>query len=210
MNTYPNTPDPIYRMKQHGHNTPDNYCKLQIINVNIKLFQMKNFLILVIGLISIVLLNTCSSREKIPWEFEAAVPVWPVGLEYEKNLTVGYMAHFDSPASGTVLLKLTGSSLYRIYLNGKFVGHGPARAGHGFYRVDEWDLSGDLNSGENYLAIEVAGYNINSYYLLDQPSFLQAEVVSGNKTLVATSDSHDDFVAIQMNERIQKDRKSVV
>jgi len=165
---------------------------------------VNKILILVIGLISIVFLNSCSSREKISWEFEKAVPVWPAGLEYEKNLTVGYRAQFDSPDSGLASLKLTGSSLYRIYLNGKFVGHGPARAGHGYYRVDEWDLSGELEEGNNFLAIEVAGYNINSYYLLDQPSFLQAEVVSGNEILVATSDRNEDFEAIHLSGRIQK------
>ena len=44
-----------------------------------------------------------------------------------------------------------------------------------------------MTKGKNFLTIEVAGYNSNSYYLLDQPSFLQAEVVDGNgKVLAAT------------------------
>jgi len=56
----------------------------------------------------------------------------------------------------------------------------------------------------NTLAVEVASYNVNSYYLLDQPAFLQAEVVSGSEILVATAASTDDFVAHQLMGRLQK------
>ena len=109
--------------------------------------------------------------------FKKAEPVWPVGKELEKNMTVGFRSAFYRGAGGTASVKIAGSTLYRVFLNGEFVGCGPARAGQGYYRVDEWDLSSKLTPGKNTLAIEVAGYNVNSYYLLDQPSFLQAEIL---------------------------------
>ncbi len=68
---------------------------------------------------------------------------------FEKNMTVGFRAEFNKPDDDKAFLKITGSSLYRIYLNNEFIGHGPARAGHGYYRVDEWDLSKHLIEGEN-------------------------------------------------------------
>ncbi len=136
--------------------------------------------------------------------FQKAEPIWPVGQQLEKNLTIGFRAEFNKPANGSAVLKITGSTLYRIYLNGIFVGHGPARAGHGYYRVDEWDLAPKLAAGENVLAVEVAGYNVNSYYLLDQPSFIQAEVVSGKKVLASTAAQSGDFEAILLTGRIQK------
>jgi alpha-L-rhamnosidase len=136
--------------------------------------------------------------------FTSAEAIWPEGLQYEMNITAGFITGFEKPGGSNILLRIAGSSIYRIYLNGSFIGHGPARAGHGYYRVDEWDLTGRLGEGTNVLAIEAAGYNINSYYLLDQPSFIQAEVVSGNRVIAATSPDRDDFRAILIGERVQK------
>ncbi len=135
--------------------------------------------------------------------FSKAQAIWPEGKQFEKNLSYGFRAEFDKPQK-KLILRVTGSSLYRIYLNNEFIGHGPARAGHGYYRVDEWDLSNSLNDGTNILAIEVAGYNVNSYYLLDQPSFLQAEVVSGKKILAASNPDNKDFKVFHLDQRVQR------
>jgi len=140
--------------------------------------------------------------------FQTARPVWPIGLEEEKNLLVGFRAVVSSDSSQKVILKAAASSLYRFFVNGAFVGHGPARGPHGYYRVDEWDLSKHLISGKNLIAIEVAGYNINSYYLLNQPSFLQAEVVAGGKVVAFTSEAEDiPFEAILLKEKVQKSQR---
>ena len=96
--------------------------------------------------------------------FVAAKPLWPKGRETEKNITVGFRASFNAPARDKVLLRATGSSIYRVFLNGQFLAHGPARGPHGFFRVDEWDLTDKLKPGANVVAFEVAGYNANSYY----------------------------------------------
>jgi alpha-L-rhamnosidase len=132
--------------------------------------------------------------------FQSARPVWPTGRETERNLLVGFRATVTAPAAEPAVLRLTASTLYRVFLNGTFVGHGPARAGHGFYRVDEWPLA--LRTGANVVAVEVAGYNVNSFYLLDQPSFLQAEVVAGDEVLAATGGA--GFEATLLPERVQK------
>ena len=110
--------------------------------------------------------------------FQAAQPIWPEKREMERNLLVEFRAGFDRPEPGPVVLRLTGASLYRVFVNVTFAGHGPARAGHGFYRLGEWDLTAHLRAGRNEVVVEVAGYNVNSSYLLDQPSFLQAEIVA--------------------------------
>ena len=47
------------------------------------------------------------------------------------------------------------------------------RGPHGYYRMDELDLSPHLRAGQNVLAIEVAGYNVNSYDTLG-PAVLPA------------------------------------
>jgi alpha-L-rhamnosidase len=136
--------------------------------------------------------------------FKSAQPVWPEGRATEKNVTVGFRAAFAVPPGQPVMLRVTGSTLYRLWLNGQFLAHGPARGPHGFYRVDELDLTARLAAGTNLVAIEVAGYNANSYYLLDQPSFLQAEVVTDGQVLAATAGDGAPFEAVVLRERVQQ------
>ena len=137
-------------------------------------------------------------------QFESAKPIWPEGRTEEKNLFVGFRAVFDKPENDAAVLRITGSTLYRVYLNGEFIGHGPARGPHGYYRVDEWDLGRKLRAGKNLAAIEVAGYNANSYYLLDQPAFVQAEVISDRRVLASTAGKGAPFEAAILEERSQK------
>ncbi|NLF39369.1 hypothetical protein GX586_07980 [bacterium] len=120
------------------------------------------------------------------------------------NLFVGFRARIAVERCDRVLLRVTASSVYRAFVNGVFAGYGPARAAHGFYRVDEWDISSLLPPGENWIAIEVAGYNVNSYYLLDQPAFLQAEVVRDGIVRASTAGEGAAFEAAVLPWRVQK------
>lgn len=135
--------------------------------------------------------------------FQAAKAIWPEGRTTEKNLFVGFQAAVETPEGTPVVLRITGSTVYRAFINGEPCGYGPARGPHGYFRVDEWDLSPGIHPGKNLVAVEVAGYNVNSYYLLDQPSFLQAEIVAGGKVLAATG-SEPGFTAAIRPERLQK------
>ena len=136
--------------------------------------------------------------------FRAASPVWPEGRVCDINLTVGFRAVVDPPENERVVLRLTASTLYRAFVNGTFCGHGPARGPHGWYRVDEWDVTDKVHLGPNVVAVEVAAYNVNSYYLLDQPSFLQVEIIAGDRVLAATGHGDVPFAAHVLPERIQK------
>ncbi len=134
--------------------------------------------------------------------FIKAKPVWIAGREKEKNLFVGFRAVFTAGQDEPMLLRLTGASSYRVWLNGNFLVNGPARAGHGYFRLDEIPLQPTLSHGENILAIEIAGYNANSYSTLNQPSFLQAEVISNGNVVVSTGST--DFKAFVIPGKIQK------
>ncbi len=134
--------------------------------------------------------------------FLEAKPVWFQGLEKEKNIHAGFRTVFPILGKERIALKLAGSTIYRVFLNGEFIQHGPARGPHGFYRVDELDLSSRVRDGENLLAIEVAGYNCNSFAYLNQPSFLQAELSVDEVVVAATGRA--GFEALRLPERIQK------
>ena len=116
--------------------------------------------------------------------FRAAVPVWPKGQAETMNSFCGFRAAFDAKQGERPVLRVTGCSSYRISLNGRHVGWGPARAAKGFFRVDEIVLK--VAPGRNVVAIEAAGYNVASFYHMKQPSFLQAEILLGDKVLAAT------------------------
>jgi alpha-L-rhamnosidase len=151
--------------------------------------------------------TAAQSGEWLPAEarFHAAAPIWPEGRTREKNLTVAFRCAFDAPAGERVWLRAAASTLYRALLNGGFAGHGPARGPHGWFRIDEWELTPQLRAGANTIVLEVAGYNVNSYYLLDQPSFVQAELVSeSGAVLGATGDPRGSFQAALVRERVQK------
>lgn len=80
--------------------------------------------------------------------FVSARPVWPTGRERRMNDFVAFKATFDITDGDRPVLRVTGCSVYRVWLNGCFAGYGPARAAKGFFRVDEWPLA--ARSGENH------------------------------------------------------------
>lgn len=134
-----------------------------------------------------------------PLAFKVAKPVWSENRETEKNLTLSFREVVEVRRLKSASINLTASCDYRLRVNGEFVGHGPCVAAHDFYRVDTYDLKPYLKRGENIIAIEVAGYNCPSYYLLDQPSFLQAEVEVNGTIVVATG---KDFEAYDLGQRV--------
>ncbi len=136
--------------------------------------------------------------------FRSAKPIWPKGREKEMNLFVGFRAVFQAPAGKHVYLRMTGCTFYRVYLNGQFHGWGPGRPPLNFARVDSWDITPLLVKGRNIVAVEVAGYNVNAYYVLDQPSFLQAEVVTDSEVLASTAGAGQPFVARLLPHHIEK------
>jgi len=145
-----------------------------------------------------------AAAEEEPALFVSAKPVWLEGREKERNVFVGFRATVDGAAAEKAVVRLTGATICRLFVNGEYVGYGPARGPHGFYRVDEWPLKGRCKPGPNVIAIEVAGYNSNSYYFIDQPSFLQAEVVAGATVLASTAGTGAPFEAQALDSRVQK------
>ena len=117
--------------------------------------------------------------------FARAEPAWPVGAGTEMNGFVRFEAWFERAGDALPVLRVSGSSVYRIRLNGAFVGYGPARAAKGWFRVDEWELA-DAHPGLNLVEIEVSVYNCGNFYIPKQPGFLQAEIVAGDRVLAST------------------------
>ena len=130
------------------------------------------------------------------------VPVWAEGRTTERNLTLGFRVSFDGAKAAT--LRYSASSIARVWLNGEFLCYGPARGPHGIDRVDEISLKGRVKDGKNVLAFEVAGYNVESFYLLNEPAYLVAEVLDGAGETLAATRPGGSFEAFILSERVQK------
>lgn len=127
-------------------------------------------------------------------EFTRAKPVFPKKLENEMNVSVFFVC--DAVCTREGRMKISANSLYRIFDSGKLIGYGPARAAHGYYRVDEYAL----HPGGHHLVVEVVSYRCNSYYTLNTPPFFLCEIDTGSGIL--TSDR--DFICMRNLTRIQK------
>lgn len=158
---------------------------------------MKKILLSILAMLTTL---TVVAKELIePSSFAVAKPVWSEGREKEQNLTLTFCQELEVARIKEASILLAASCDYRLRVNGEFVAHGPCVAAHDFYRIDCYDLQPYLHRGKNIVTIEVAGYNSPSYYLLDQPSFLQSEMLLNGKVVAATG---RDFVAYDYKERV--------
>lgn len=122
--------------------------------------------------------------------FLQAISIWPRDREEETNLTVQFKAL--CPPCADAVAQIATSGLYNLHINGCFVAFGPARAGKGHFRLDRIPIGHLLTQPQNSIVIEVCGCYAYSFEVQKQPSFLQAEVVSGTRSLVWTG---RDFTA---------------
>lgn len=137
--------------------------------------------------------------------FHQAKPIWLKGKEHEKNCTAGFVCTFskEEVQKEKVTVSVAVAGIYRIFLNGVFMGHGPARAAHGYYRVDKIEVDQENLKEENVLAIEVVNFYVNSFYVLEQPAFFQGEVRCGTQVICA-SGFNGGFSALELKERRRK------
>lgn len=126
-------------------------------------------------------------------EFINAKPVWLKNMREAKNLQVGFRCDFDAECGKKYVLRLAGSTYFKVYINGEFAAYGPARPPHGYVRADEITLN--VKNGKNRLAVEVAGYNCSSFYSLPIKSFLMAELFEDG---VSLKHSGKDFSALSL------------
>ena len=135
------------------------------------------------------------------FRFTAAKPVWIKDRETQMNASLLLRAVL--PRESGAVLRIAAHSRYQIFINGAFFADGPARAAHGIYRGASVLLSSALTEEENVVCILITGYNINSFYLLDEPSFVCAEIEENGNIPYATGTAHP-FEAIQDEHRLQR------
>ena len=137
--------------------------------------------------------------------FRKAIPVWlPLRDGKEKlNRHLIFRETLDSLRG--VTLVLAAADFYRVRVNGRFAGFGPARTAGGYARVDRYDLSSfDSPSGENELVIEVAGYSCKSLSTVRRDSFFAAELVRGEETLKYSGRDFPAWVNVRRVREVER------
>lgn len=130
-----------------------------------------------------------------------ARPVWVAGRHKDMNLTAGFRCTVNvSAGGGQVELHLAIRSIYRLWLDGRCAGHGPARSAHGHVRVDAY--AWDLPAGCHLIAIEAQAANVPAFAMLDEHPFVQAEVRVGGRVVAATG--VNGWQALVPGRRVQR------
>ncbi len=126
------------------------------------------------------------------WAEGAHAPDW-------RGTTGLLRCRFDMPETqGRCWLRVSADSCYRLWINGRFVGRGPAMVGGSFAKTmapDWWyhdwlDISECLHQGENVIAAEVlAGPDSQTLFSQGHAGFI-AEILDDAGTLLLATGPH--------------------
>ncbi len=132
--------------------------------------------------------------------FLKAKPVFIGDYDGKGNMQVGFCRLIRGLRKGDrVNAAVAAGTFYRLFINGRFSAHGPARAAEGYLRVDELDVSSYIADGDNFFAFEVCHYGFPfggySNDVAPVDGLLQAEITrpgkSGDVTEVLDATSAD-------------------
>ena len=106
--------------------------------------------------------------------FKKAKPIWEKGEQKTQNHTILFESFVKQ--APTAVLRISGYTGYQVFINGEFVHWGPARAGRGYYRVDEFIIGKYLKDKNNRISVLSTGYYTDSFEWFKEPSFICAEI----------------------------------
>lgn len=125
---------------------------------------------------------------------QKAIPVWIECKTYKDKLNT-HLIFRDKVSCPEGKLKIAAADWYKLYINGKYAGAGPARTAWGYARVDEYDLSEFKDAdGESEIVVYVGGAYCKSLTSVWQDSFFAAEITCGDDVVKYTGRDFDCFV----------------
>ena len=107
------------------------------------------------------------------WIWES-IDVGPPGGPSAMNLFVYFRKVFDlDQGVETALAQISADSRYKLYVNGQYVGRGPARFDPTWQYYDEYNIATLLRPGRNVVAALVHFYGQpTGWYMMGRPGFL--------------------------------------
>lgn len=133
--------------------------------------------------------------------FKKAQPIWIQGKSCEMNIYAVFQTEIKIVPEMEV--HIAGSAFYRIYVDGCFVGFGPARTARGYLREDIFPLDPYIksNNGSCKILIEAMGYHCCSLSTVLEASCIIAEIQKEECVLAYTG---QDFEAFLPEYKVQK------
>lgn len=133
-------------------------------------------------------------------EYSDAVPVDVFHRQLEKkeiksvvppDLHILYRARFNAAAGKRTLIYITADDYYKLYINGRYAGQGPAPAFHFRYYYNVIDISGLVHDGENVIAVHTLYQGmINRVWVSgDDRLGLIYDIVCGDETMAKSDES---------------------
>ena len=106
----------------------------------------------------------------VPWPAAAEMPsmadaqwIWDDGEPHPLNCFLMFRKNLELPTRpDAALLHITASDRYVLYINGEYVGRGPARSDPRFKSYDTHQIGERLKSGKNVLAVLAYHYGQNT------------------------------------------------
>lgn len=135
--------------------------------------------------------------------FQKAKTIFLHNLRDEMNVSAIFKTKFINSGENVRLI-ITGATFYRIIVNDNFVGYGPAKAPKGYTRVDEIDLNDYVCDGDNCVTIELSSYGCDSFYAVNVPGFLQAEILIDGMAVAATGYDFKGFLNTEREQKVMR------
>ncbi|MBR2337447.1 MAG: hypothetical protein IKA61_05850 [Clostridia bacterium] len=121
--------------------------------------------------------------------------------KFEYNVELCFSATLKKGECDAV--KIIAKDVYNLYVNGKFVCYGPARAGQGCARVDEIEIGELLTEEENRLSVFVQGNNTKALCFAEGSPFFGCEALKEGRVVKDASDFDCYFMADKL-VRVEK------
>jgi len=117
-----------------------------------------------------------------------------------QNTHILFRKKFYAKKTEKTIIKITADDYYKLYINGNYVGQGPAAGFHFHYYFNEFDITDYLTDGENTIAVH-AYYQglINRVWVSgDDRAGVIFDIVSGGKVIAKSDETvlcriHDGY-----------------
>lgn len=115
-------------------------------------------------------------------DFAQSAWIWCEDSGFSENTYAVFKKQF-AYRSGKCKLKITADSVYHLYINGAYVGYGPARAYPEHYLFDEYDLLPYIRCGKNEICVRVIHFGVSTFHRILAAGGLLAELQAGSRRI---------------------------
>ena len=115
--------------------------------------------------------------------------IWGSSIADKENTAVCFRRNFNVDKNKDAILKISADTRYVLYINGKEIGRGPIRSTIDRWFYDEYDISSDIVSGENLLAVRVWDYGMSTYQTIANRGGLTFSFTNDGVTICESDES---------------------